>query len=143
MNSKNKGNLGEIKTLCKFISLNVPVYIPFGDNERADIIAEFNNKLNKIQVKSASLKKNGTCSFPLYSFSNTKNNNGKGYKKLFYKDEIDYYAFYNITEDKLFLYKNNDYNKNEVVIRYTPTKNNQSKRVIYYEINSFEAIINI
>lgn len=46
INSKRIGNIGEAK------ALGIPVYIPFGDNESADLIAEFNGKLNKIQCKT-------------------------------------------------------------------------------------------
>ena len=52
MNSKRIGNIGEAKALAKFVELGIPVYIPFGDNESADLIAEFNGKLNKIQCKT-------------------------------------------------------------------------------------------
>lgn len=53
MTTKQLGNIGEAKTLAKFVGLQIPVYIPFGDNEKADLIAEFNGKLNKIQVKTS------------------------------------------------------------------------------------------
>lgn len=33
--------------------MNVPVYVSFGDNEKADLIAEFNGRLNKLQVKTS------------------------------------------------------------------------------------------
>ena len=48
MNSKNIGNIGEVKVLAKFVELGIPVYLPFRDNEKADLIADFNGKLNKI-----------------------------------------------------------------------------------------------
>ena len=47
MDTKGVGNIGEAKVLCKFVELGIPVYLPFGDNERSDLIAEFNGKLNK------------------------------------------------------------------------------------------------
>ena len=53
MTTKQLGNIGEAKALAKFVELQIPVYIPFGDNEKADLIAEFNGKLNKIQVKTS------------------------------------------------------------------------------------------
>lgn len=67
MNSKRIGNIGEAKTLCKFVELGIPVYVPFGDNEKADFIAEFNNKLNKIQVKTSMYAKDGKMIFSLVS----------------------------------------------------------------------------
>lgn len=138
MNSKNKGNIGEAKALSKFIELGLPVYIPFGDNERADLVVEFYGKLNKIQVKSATMKSNNTCTFPLYSFTNTRANNGKGYNKYFYRDQIDYYIFYNLTLDCLYLYKNEDIQKDAITLRYSPSLNNQTKNILYYNDNSFD-----
>lgn len=53
MTTKQLGNIGEAKTLSKFVELQIPVYLPFGDNEKADLIADFGGKLNKIQVKTS------------------------------------------------------------------------------------------
>ena len=49
MNSKSIGNIGEAKVLCKLVELGIPVYTPFGDNEKADLIAEFNGNLIKFK----------------------------------------------------------------------------------------------
>ena len=38
--NKQKGNIGEAKCLAKMIELGIPVAIPFGDNERYDLIIE-------------------------------------------------------------------------------------------------------
>lgn len=51
MTTKQLGNIGE--ALAKLVSMNVPVYVSFGDNEKADLVAEFNGKLNKLQVKTS------------------------------------------------------------------------------------------
>lgn len=53
MTTKQLGNIGEAKALAKLVSMNVPVYVGFGDNEKADLVAEFNGKLNKLQVKTS------------------------------------------------------------------------------------------
>lgn len=49
MTTKQLGNIGE----AKLVSMNVPVYVSFGDNEKADLVAEFNGRLNKLQVKTS------------------------------------------------------------------------------------------
>lgn len=67
MNTKQIGNIGEAKVLSKFVELGLPVYVPFGDNERADLIVEFNGKLNKIQVKTSINAKDGVMIFDLIS----------------------------------------------------------------------------
>mgnify|MGYP000968812955 FL=1 len=48
MNSKEIGSIGEAKALLEFQKHHVSVSIPWGDNQRYDMIAEFNGKLNKI-----------------------------------------------------------------------------------------------
>lgn len=42
MNTKDKGNIGEAVILAEFMKKGIPVSIPFGDNARYDLIAEFN-----------------------------------------------------------------------------------------------------
>ena len=49
--NKIKGNIGESAILFEFVKRRIPVSIPYGDNERYDLIAEFDGKLNKIQIK--------------------------------------------------------------------------------------------
>ena len=46
MNSKRIGNIGEAITLAKFVEKGIGVYVPFGDNEKIDLIIEL-NKLSK------------------------------------------------------------------------------------------------
>ena len=67
MNSKRIGNIGEAKVLAKFVEMGIPIYIPFGDDEKTDLIAEFDGKLNKIQVKTSIKSKNGCSIFDLTS----------------------------------------------------------------------------
>ena len=51
--SKQKGNIGEAKCLAKMVELGVPVCLPFGDNERYDMVIERNGKLEKKLVVKA------------------------------------------------------------------------------------------
>ena len=65
MHPKWQGMVGESQVLAKFIELGIPVSIPFGDNCSYDLIAEFNGKLNKIQVKSSSQTREGKTNFEI------------------------------------------------------------------------------
>ena len=67
MNTKQLGNIGEAKALCKFVSLRVSVYQAFVDNERSDLIADFNGKLQRIQVKTSEKCEDGKMTFSLVS----------------------------------------------------------------------------
>lgn len=59
MNSKAKGQLSEARALYEFQKYHIPVCLPWGDNERYDMIAEFDGKFNRIQVKTSNEEENG------------------------------------------------------------------------------------
>lgn len=100
MNTKFIGNVGEAKTLSKFVELGIPVYIPFGDNEKSDLIAEFNGKLNKIQCKTSLSFKDNKIYFSLVSSTSHRKN---GIKHVYSNEEIDYFSLYNIETNILLL----------------------------------------
>ena len=139
MNSKSIGNIGEAKALCKFVELGIPVYVPFGDNEKADLIADFNGKLNKIQVKTSMKAENGTMVFDLTSSTVHRKN---GVKHIYTKEEIDYFVCYNIARDKLFLIPvREDKNKTSIRIRFEKPKNNNTKNVNFEEDYLLERVL--
>lgn len=136
MNTKKIGNIGEAKILCKFVEIGIPIYIPFGDNERADLIAEFNGKLNKIQVKTSIKAENGKMIFDLVSSTTHRK---EGVKHIYTDNEIDYFACYNVERDKLFLIPIDQAPNTAITIRYEKPKNNQIKGIIFeneYEIEN-------
>ena len=63
MNTKQVGNIGEAAILSKLVEYGVSVYIPFGDNEKADLVADFNGKLVRIQVKTSIATGNNSYKF--------------------------------------------------------------------------------
>lgn len=109
------------------MELGVPVYMAFGDNERCDMIAEFNDKLNKIQCKT-SLNLTDEGSFRVSVVSKNKID-GKDIRHVYSKTEVDYFAVYNIESDILILFPNSGEIKDSLTIRLTPTKNNQTKGI--------------
>ena len=91
MNSKDKGNLGQALALAEFIKYNIPVAIPFGDNNRYDLIADFNGKLNRIQIKYCNQQtENNSIICPCSSSTNHTTN--KHYTT--YVNDVDYFVFY-------------------------------------------------
>ena len=126
MNSKNIGNIGEVKVLAKFVELGIPVYLPFGDNEKADLVADFNGRLNKIQVKTSIKAEDGKMIFDLTSSTVHRKN---GIKHIYSSNEIDYFACYNISRDKIFLIHVDEAPNTSLTIRYEYPKNNQIQGV--------------
>ena len=101
MNSKRLGNIGEAKAISKFIEMQIPVYIPFGDVEKSDLIADFNGKLNRIQVKTCEKFKNNSFTVSLRS---STIRHQKNYNHKYDKSEIDYFVVYNINSDTLLMF---------------------------------------
>lgn len=138
MNSKKIGNIGEAKVLCKFVELGIPVYLPFGDNEKADLIAEFDGKLQRIQIKTSEKAEDGIMSFDLVSSTTHRSN---GVKHKYTSEEIDYFALYNVERDKIFLLKVDNEPRTSIKIRYEKSKNNQTKGINFEEDFLIEKIL--
>lgn len=51
--TKNIGNKTEITIISEFINRDIPVSIPFGDNQRYDVIIDVHSKLYRIQIKTS------------------------------------------------------------------------------------------
>ena len=101
MNSKRLGNIGEAKAISKFVEMQIPVYIPFGDVEKSDLVADFNGKLNRIQVKTCEKFKNNSFTVGLRS---STIRHQKNYSHKYNKSEIDYFVVYNISSDTLLMF---------------------------------------
>jgi len=130
MNSKRIGNISEANVLAKFVELEIPVLLPFGDDERYDMVINLNNMFYKIQVKTGTYK-NG------YIIINTCSTYGhRGKKRKYYtKDDIDFIVGYCSFNKKCYLLTN--FKSSSIVLRLSPTKNNQKKGVnfaIDYEL---------
>lgn len=89
MNVNQKGNLTELQVMTAAIKNNCAVSIPYGDCDKYDQIWDINNKLLKVQVKTARAKNEQETGiiFNCYSVSNGK-------KHKYSKNDIDYFATY-------------------------------------------------
>lgn len=140
MNSKRIGNIGEAKVLAKFVEMGIPIYIPFGDDEKADLVAEFNGKLNKIQVKTSIKSKNGCSIFDLTSSTAHRTNGGR---RKYSNSEIDYFALYSLDRDKIYLMKAPDNPMTAITIRFEDIKSGKKIGVNYESDFLIENILNI
>ena len=140
MNSKRIGNIGEAKVLAKFVEMGIPIYIPFGDDEKADLIAEFDGKLNKIQVKTSIKSKNGCSIFDLTSSTAHRTN---GERRKYLNSEIDYCALYSLDRDKIYLMKVPDNPMSAITIRFEDTKSGMKSRVNYESDFLIENVLKI
>lgn len=115
------------------------MYTSFGDNEKSDMIADFNGKLNRIQCKTSKKFEDGRIVFDLVSSTTHRTN---GVKHKYNKDEIDYFALYNIDSDISLLVPIDILNERTKVtfnIPYKPSSNQHT--ALNYEDYLFDKII--
>ena len=92
LDTKQKGNLNELQCITAFYELGYSVSIPYGDCDRYDFIVDINNKLYRVQAKSARLiDENGTI---VFSCRSSRSNASGCYKRQYTADEIDFFATY-------------------------------------------------
>ena len=137
MTTKEQGICGEAKVLAKFIELGIPVSIPFGDNCSYDLVAEFNGKLQKTQVKSSSQTDSNCTKFRMRK---VRINRNKNVIKHYTTDEVDYYALYSTVRDKVYLVKSDEHT-DSLNVRFGSTKNAQSKNVTFEDDCLIESVI--
>lgn len=133
MNTKSKGNIGEAVILSEFVKRNIQVSIPFGDNARYDLIAEFNNKLNKIQIKyCGEITKRGSVVCKCSSSTN----------HITYETDVDYICCYIKPWDVSIIIPIEEIgNKKMFIIRKELPKNNQNKNIHYLNNYLFDTVI--
>ena len=135
VNSKMKGQLSEARALYEFQKRNIPVCIPWGENERYDMIAEFNGKFNRIQVKTSNEERNGAiCCYCRSSTNHTTNKN-----LTTYEDDVDYFVFVNQTYDLIAIVPIEEIgNKKQIRLRLQPAANGQTTNTRFFSDFSFE-----
>ena len=139
MNNKSKGEISEARALYEFQKHNIPVSLPWGDNQRYDMIAEFGGKLNRIQVKTANEEENGAIK--CYCRSSTNHTTNKNLSD--YVGQVDYFVFYNQTRDIIALVPIEEVGTKKMInLRFEPPKNGQTKGIRFFADFSFEKTLN-
>lgn len=120
--------------------MNVPVYVSFGDNEKADLVAEFNGKLNKLQVKTSEKFEDGKF---IISLKSSTIRNQVNYVHKYDSSEIDYFVVYNLESDTLLLLPIKEFeNRASVSFRVPYVVTYNQNKSLNYEDYLFEKIIN-
>ena len=135
-NTSNIGNIGQAAVINKFVEMGINVYVPFGDGCVVDLIAEWNNKLYKIQIKTTESVKDSLMTWRL-----SKQEGYHGAKVPYLKDEVDYFALYCI-ETKTLCLVPFDNVPLTFSIRLDNYKGRRYKNMHFESDFSFEKIIN-
>ena len=95
MNTSQIGNVGESRVLFEFTRLGIPCYLPYGDGNACDLIADFNGKLNRIQIKTTqNVQSDGSM-----IWKTTRQEGYHGNRATYDLNSLDYFAFYCVEND--------------------------------------------
>lgn len=88
LHSKQLGNIGELSVAADLAKKGYSIFKELGDYSKIDLIAEKDNKLVKVQVKSSSYEDRETILLPL------KKRGPNGYTHVYSVEEVDIFALY-------------------------------------------------
>ncbi len=120
LNSKQIGNVTELRCITAFCEQGIPVSIPYGDCERYDFIIDVNHKLLRVQVKT-SKELPEAAGIEFYCRSTGYNSTG-AINRSYSPDDIDYFATWHNGVTYLVPVEECSTQKK---LRFTPPKNNQ------------------
>jgi len=128
MNTKQIGDISQIKVMTRLLQKEYSVSVPFGDNQRYDLIFD-DGSLKRVQCKTGRVKDNAVV-FPTAS---TYAHRG-GTRKT-YTDDVDYFGVYCSDNDSVYMIPVEELKdcKASASLRLEPSKNNQIKNVRFAE----------
>lgn len=114
-NSKAVGELSEAAVLKRVLQLGYSASIPFGNNQRYDLILDAEHKLFKVQIKTAHFYK-GCLIF------STCSRNGFTLQRKSYEGEIDLFLAYASHTDKVYKIPVESASKTSISLRISQLK---------------------
>ena len=124
-NTKTVGDQTEAMVLAAFVAAGFPVSIPFGENQRYDLIVDVNGVLNRVQCKTGRTLQNDS----VIVFNATSHDGHRARQS--YRGQADLFAVYSPRTQQVYVLPVDDAGETNVFLRLTPAKNNQEIGVRY------------
>lgn len=131
------GEITEQKVALEFLKLGILISKPLVQSSRYDFIADVNNHLYKIQVKTCTERENGNY----FDFAtSTSHTNTQGTLNISYSaDDVDFFA--TIYNNQCYLIPFDLCGKRAQRLRLKPTLNGQTKGILFAKDFRLEDII--
>lgn len=131
--TKTKGNISELKIALKLIEKGCSISFPYGENDRYDLIADYNGILYKIQIKTGKYEKEkGSIYASAQSIKPHRNEVETINSRKSYFGQVDFIGIYCPQLDKCYMVPIED-KKSGIILRVDNPKNNQQKGIILAE----------
>lgn len=121
------GSISESAITTRFLQLGYSVLIPYGGNQRYDMVIENEEgEIWRVQCKTARTHGDGT----VIQFDTANHNvTGKNRQARHYRGQCDYFAVYYARLDKIYLLPVDQVGFTKVNLRLSAPKNNQETNV--------------
>ena len=130
------GEITEQQVALEFLKQGILLSKPLVQSSRYDFIADINNHLYKIQVKTCRFKEESYIEFA----TSTSHTNTQGTLNLFYSEnEVDFFA--TIYENQCYLVPFKLCGKRAQRLRFVPTKNGQTKGILFAKDFKLENVL--
>lgn len=121
LTTKRRGSASEAIAMAVFLARGWAVSVPWGDNERYDLVIDRGNGLERVQVKTGRLR-GGSIRFNGYSNDHYAGRHG-------YVGDIDLFAV--VAGGNVYLCPISDFLGLQHCLRVEPPKNGQVKKIKY------------
>lgn len=125
MNTKTIGEVTEAEIMTRLLSHGKTVLIPWGDNQRYDLVIDENGKFFRVQCKTGRLAKD--CSTISFKTSSSTYHRKDGCIKPYHGD-ADLFGVFCHELGAAYIIPVKNCTNNASVLRLTETKNKQSTR---------------
>lgn len=130
------GEITEQQVALEFLKQGILVSKPLVQSSRYDFVVDINNHLYKIQVKTGTFKEDSYLEFA----TSTSHTNTQGTLNISYSEkDVDFFA--TIYEGQCYLIPFELCGKRAQRIRFVPTKNDQTKGILFAKDFKIEDII--
>jgi PD-(D/E)XK endonuclease len=124
VHTKATGEITEAVVLAEFLKAGFPVLLPFGENQRYDMVVEVGGRFLRVQVKTASpCGDKGAC-LRFHATSHDGHRARQGYR-----GQADVFAAFAPSTGQVYVLPVDDVPETDVWLRLTPARNGQRNRV--------------
>ena len=123
MHKKTKGSIAELRVSADLMQKGWRVLIPYGENNRYDLVAEREGKFLRIQVKYVT-PRNGALYVGCFSSNNWS-------VQHYTAQQIDAIAVYDAVSEKVYYVPADKMRKSAMLLRLLPAKNGQKTKIRY------------
>lgn len=126
MNTSQKGNVATSRVLAALVALGKDVAIPFGDNQRYDLVIDDGDRLLRVQCKMGRLYKG--CVVFMVSTQRRKTKETPSSRDS-YRGQVDLFGVYCPQSDTTYLVPIEDVTETAACLRVEPPRNKQTKGI--------------